>query len=250
MPTPPTLTDGLWNKTTLIAQLVGEVNMARNATGGAVPDRATAIVAECYSRLWEMFPWKYRRRLATLTIAANGTTCQLPENFEKLDVQWLKENNRKGSLLFTDDAQLFQDRVYAANSQTGVPSLALIAPDTTVTTYYAMMAHVDRAPTVQFTYPYWYLCLAPALGATDYPLWPKPFMGVWHDYCLFRLQRAFTGDDRWKETYAAWKAAVENAMTENNETLVNSTEAIQDAYGDLDALPSAFGALGPMGWVD
>lgn len=247
----PTLTDGLWTKTTLAAQLVGELNIARNAAGGTVPDRVTNIISECYTRLWERFPWKYRRRLATLTLAAGVSSAQMPENFDKLDQDWVQSNNRKGPLRFTDDVQVFSDTLYQANSGNGTPRLALVVPDTSVTTYYAMKVMVDRAPAEQFTYPYWYLCLAPALDATAYPLWPRQFMGIWHDYATFRLQRAFQGGDEWKETYGAFKVAVAEAIDENNETLKNSTEAIQDFYGDLNALPSTMQSSGVAGiWLD
>lgn len=247
----PTLIDGLWTKTTLAAQLVGELNIARNAAGGTVPDRVTNIISECYTRLWERFPWKYRRRLATLTIAAGASSAQLPENFDKLDQDWVQANNRNGPLRFTDDVQVFSDTVYQANSATGIPRLAMISPDTTITSYYAMKVAVDRTTSVEFTYPYWYLCLAPLLAATDYPLWPRQFMGIWHDYATFRLQRAFRGGDEWKETYGAFKVAVEEAIQENNETLKNSTEAIQDAYGDLIALPSTMMSGGMAAvWLD
>jgi len=226
-----------WTPTTLTAQIVGELNTNPNADGGTVPARLTNIVDEAYHDLWEEWDFKFRRIRGTLTTVASTATVILGADFAKLDELWVKENNRNGTLVFTDDVQLFDDAVYRNQTQ-GPPRLAFVEPDTALTTSFLQRIRVTPTPDAVYTYPYSYLRYAPDLGSTSIPLWPLPFHRGWHYLALARAQRAFRRDEAWKETFAAYNAWLERAKSNNDETLASDTPIIRDATGDWAALPS------------
>lgn len=146
-----------WSVNGLAEQIRGEINMDADAAGGSVPARLSNVIRECGAKLWNGIDWRFRRKQGTLLVAANVATARLPVDFAELDHRWLKETTAKASLMFTDDASIFQSRKdYYDSASTGYPNTAFICQDTTRTTWtwYAVLA---PTPSDTITYPYWYL---------------------------------------------------------------------------------------------
>ena len=158
-----------WIPSTLATQLIGELNVARNATGGTVPDRLMNIIVESFNSLWECHDWIFRRRSGTLTFVSGTATDNMPNDFEKLCPYWVGENNREGTLRFTDDEQEFERHRYnnqttSGTADTGTPHIAIIRANTTFTSLsYAMLAYVVPTPEKALTYPFWYIRSSPDL---------------------------------------------------------------------------------------
>ena len=217
-----------WTLTTLIAQIVGELNQDRSAAGGSVPDRLSNIVHESYENLWEEHDWLFKRVTATLTLTADTATADLPDGFEKLDPKWIYENNDRGPLFFSDEAHPFEDQLFSDKDITGNPRIARIQPDTTETDKFVWQVEVTPTPIEAMTYRYVYLRYAPAIDDDTVILWPQPWHRGWHDLALARAQRAFKADDSWQETFAAYNHWLTRAKHQNDETLRASTPSIRD----------------------
>ena len=222
----------------MTAQIVGELNQDRNAAGGTVPDRLGNIVHEAYEDLWEEHDWLFKRVTATLTLTVDVATVDLPDAFEKLDPKWIYENNRNGTLFFTDEVHPFEDHVYLDADRTGIPCIARIKPDTTDTTKFVWQVEVTPTPNAAMTYRYVYLRYAPAIDTTTAILWPQPFFRGWHHLALARSQRAFVPDNRWQESYAAYGHWLDRAKRQNDETLRAATAKIHDGNGYFASVAS------------
>lgn len=227
-----------WTPTTLKAQIVGELNQARNAAGGTVPTRLANIITEAYEHIWYVQDWYFRRRRGTLTLAADDETEAMPTDFDKFDQKWLEENNDHGRLFITTDPQQFSDRLVELDAGSGTPRIAIVEPSVSEGAW-AVQMRLAPACSKAFEYYYYYLVTAPAVGATATPLWPTPFNRLWHDLSLARAQRAFRRDDVWRETWAAFAGGMDHARSQNNETVSSSTPAIRDGYGDVGAMLSS-----------
>ena len=228
-----------WTLATLKAHILGELNQDRNAAGGSVPDRLGDIVHESFQELWYEHDWLYKRTIGSLVTVADTATVDLPDDFEKLDQKWLHENNRNGPLVFTDEAQPFEDQRYVDIDRTGLPRVARIAPDTTETTKYVWQVEFTPTPLKVLTYRYIYLRHAIALDGDTAVLWPNAFHRGWHFLALARCQRAFKRDDSWQETFAAYNHWLTRAKQQNDETLRASTPVIRDGNGYFRDLQSS-----------
>ncbi len=236
-----------WTKTTLAAQIVGELNIQRNAAGGSVPDRLGNIILECFDDLYEREDWIFRRRAdtTTLVMVANDTKYTAPTDFGKLDPRWLGETSKESWLQFTDDEQFFARFQYDDIDRTGRPRLALIRPLITegegeAADTYGYEFLITPTPDKSYNYPLVYLCTVPTLGATDIPVWPTKFHRLWHHYALARAMRHFRRDpEAWKEAWAFSQAEIKQAVKQNNETLVNRPTEARDHYQDHAMLTSS-----------
>jgi len=224
-----------WTPTTLTAQILGELNQDRNATGGAVPDRLKNIVYECYRRIWVAHPFPFRKRRAELTLTASTDTIALASDFEKLDQKWLEETSNYRKLRFTNDPQRFDSWRQLRSGAEGEPFVALIEADESG----GFQARVAPTPVSARTYIYYYICIPPDLATTSSPTWVQtPFDDIWHQFALARAMRQLDRDSNWQEPYSAYKSAIAKAIEEHSETMVSDTPTINDGYGDLQALAS------------
>lgn len=230
-----------WTITGLANEILGSLNQARNASGGTVPDRLLNTVKQAYEELWEMWEWKYRRTRTTFTTSSGTDTVDLPTDFEKLDQKWMQETSNNGSLRFTDDIQLFEDLVHVWGSQGGRPAVALIRPKTSDSGSYLWEVFLAPTPDGSLTYPYFYLRMAPSLGNSAVPLWPRPFNRGWFFLAMARAKKKFMPGKDWQQDEALWQAWVENAKTNNDEVLASNTPQIRDGYGDLRLTTSRAG---------
>ena len=223
----------VWTPTTLATDLMGLLNRSPNATGGSVSARLLRIVTDAYEDLWEMHEWQFRKVLATLTTVADTATADLPADFEKLDQDWLHENNDRGPLLFTANQQRFEDWRYLNGDQGDVPTIAFIKAKTSLTTSYLSEVLFTPTPNAEYTYPYFYLRFAPTLAATSSPVWPRVFNRGWKYLATSRARKSMEAGKAWEADEAIWQDWLANAKVNNNEVKSSNTAVIGDGYGDL-----------------
>lgn len=226
-----------WTITTLASHIEGQLTFEPNAAGGTVPARMVNIVTRAYYDLWDAKDWLFRRTPATLTLTANTATVDLPDNYAKLDMKWLKENLRRGTLRFTQDVQRFQDLLDGTNVSPGQPRWALIEPKVSETTKFVYQARLHPTPNVAYTYPYIYLRNAPDLGASAIVLWPRPFYLGWELLSMYRAEKAFKDDKSWKDTKLQYDEWLDDAISDKDEGMTADVAAIM-SNGDWEALAS------------
>ncbi len=228
---------------TLAAHIRGEIDQNPEAAGGDIPDRMMTIVRAAGVELWHAIDAKYRRKRGTLTTVASQAYAAVASDYDKLDQRWLKakpSTTADAAIRFTSDVaewQTHSDRFATA----GEPELATMVQDTTQSTFtwYAMLAPV---PDQVYTFYYWYLTNDPwtvaAAGWTDdsSPLWPSTFDEGWLLNALWKCQRAFCPDDRWKSTKAMYDDWLNRQRAENDEILARNDDTIQDGYQDIELL--------------
>ncbi len=221
-----------WTRTTLATHLMGELNDARNAAGGSVPDRLANLIHEAYKDLWLWEDWRMRRRRTTFSTAADTATVALPSNFDKLDQQWVKENNENSArlLTFTDNVTVFESCALAYGTDTHRPRVALFEATTTDDAYSEQL-RLTPTPDGAYTYDYYYLCTPPDLGVGDAALWPSRFEEGWAKLARSYALGGFRRKDESLIEYGRFRGWVNKALS-NNEAMVSSTPLIEDAEGD------------------
>lgn len=227
-----------WTRTTLGTHIVGSLNVDPSAAGGAVPDRLVNLVNRSYYDLWDAHDWLFRRKSATLTLVVSTATAVLPDDFAKLDLKWLKENNARGALKFTQDAQWFESQRDLQTNSPGTPKLAILETDTTETTKHIWRVRVLPLPESGFTYPYIYLRSAPVLELTAVVLWPRPFYLGWELLATWRAEKAFRDDNAWKDTKNDYEEWLADAKADKDEAMTADVADIVDGDGDFAALAS------------
>lgn len=231
-----------WTPTTLSAQLMGELNLARNAAGGAVPDRLDNIIDAAYEDLWMMYEWIFRQRIYDLAVSSETT--ELPADFEKLETRWLLENSKLGNIQFAQSPAIFETYRHRYTGTTSTPYIGVIEPTDDSVEEDGSGAFVNRLrlappPSGSFEYRMVYLCTPPTLASDGVPLWPYAFFTGWQLRAKYKALSAFFTTDKWvgaRNQFLAWK---KQAIEKNDETIVNSTPLIEDGYGDAVNLTSS-----------
>ena len=227
-----------WTRTTLATHIVGSLNTDSNAAGGTVPDRLVNIVNRAYYDVWDAHDWMFRKVSATLTLVKSTATAVLPDDYAKLDMMWLKENNAKGALKFTQDTQMFESQRDLQTNSPGTPWLALLETKTAETSKHVWQVRVLPLPESGFTYPYVYLRDAPVLELTAIVLWPRPFFRGWELLATWRAEKAFRDDKAWKDTKGDWLDWLADAVSDKDEAMRSDVALINDGNGDFAALGS------------
>jgi len=230
----------IWTPTTLGDHIRGVMAKDYDAAGGAVPPRLTDTILAAYRDLWERHEWRFRRRRATLTLVAGTATADLPADFEKFDLKWLRENNKHGSMKFTGDEQAFHDAQANSGSTSGQPSVAVVEPIEDLTDGYSEILRVSPTPSSAFIYPYLYLCYAPTLALDASPLWPQPFHSGWFWLCKARCYYDYRRDEEkaWQGPYKQFLDWLATAKDKNNEWMVSDTPLVRDEHRDIEHLAS------------
>lgn len=234
----PAETIQAWTRTTLAKHIVGSLNTEISAAGGTVPARLVNIVNRAYYDVWDAHDFMFRKKSATLTIVVDTAVADLPSDYAKLDMKWLKENNARGALQFTQDTQWFESQRDLQTNSPGTPWLALLETKTSETTKHVWQVRVLPLPEAGFTYPYIYLRSAPVLELTNIVLWPRPFYRGWELLATWRAEKAFRDDKAWKDTkddYGQWLA---DAISDKDEAMRSDVALINDTDGDFAALGS------------
>lgn len=350
-----------WSRSTLADQLVGELNLDRNATGGSVSTRVDNICQMAFSDLYMRYAWKWRRTRATMSVTtatetqrggvqstaigtwtgtsdatmagtytgsgAHNWTCTLDDSgtvgsgtitltvtdqngetvgtvslgstytpgtaaaiadgitvsfsagttvaddvfyidvtddtsifplrnvpggtdyspFHKLDQRWVEENEKNGTILFTEDLPLFESarKSYDAGD-TDTPRMALIEPDEDLTAEFGWRIHLDVAPSESLDYDFIYQRKDPALADTAVPVWPDFMFRLWHLNTKWRIQQAF-GYEEWKSTYTGFSGMLEDQKPELDETMVSSSPRLSSGYNDTAFFASSAYGTGVAG---
>jgi len=228
-----------WARDTLAQHILGGLNTDRSAPGGTVPDRLANLVNLAYYRIWEASDWRFKKLLATLTFPLDDDDVDLPSDFDKLDMQWLKENNRNGIVRFTEDTQLFESQRRFPNETSGQPRLVIIEPKPGLANTFLWQARCVPPPNKAYNYPYIYLRNAPDLAATTtFPVWPDKFDRGWELRATAMAARLFIRDKSWVGLNALYDEWLQNAIEQDDETMVSSTPHIRDTQGDVASLAS------------
>ena len=234
-----TAATNIWTPNTMATDLMGILNRSPNATGGTPSTRLLRIVTDAYADLWEMHEWQFRKVLATLMTVSGTATVYLPTDFEKLDQDWLNENNDRGVLLFTENQEQFEDWRHVHSDQGGVPTIAFIKVKTSLTTSYLAEVLFTPTPNAVLTYPYFYLRFAPSLAVTASPVWPRVFNRGWKYLATARARKSMESGKAWEGDEALWQDWLANAKVNNNEVKSSNTAVIGDGYGDLGSTASS-----------
>jgi hypothetical protein len=226
-----------WARDTLAQHIQGGLNADQNA-GGTVPDRLNNLVNLAYYTIWEGHDWLFKDFRAELDFAAGVDIDPLPADFDKISMKWVQENNRRGRIRFTEDAQFFEGNRDLPNERNGVPYLARIEPATGST--FLWQVRILPPPTTAVNYPYIYVKNAPDLAAdTTFPVWPDKFDRGWELLATAQAARMFIRDKSWKALMGMYDEWLQRAIEQQDETMVSSTPVFQDTQGDVAGLPSS-----------
>ena len=228
-----------WTRTTLANHLVGLLPMARNASGGSVPDRLDDIINETFAWLWECHPWEWRRTTTTLTTAANDQTLTLPADYHYLDQLTLIETSDNGGIKVTTDLGEFNANRQANTTDgvvdTGQPEIAFCEVDQTASEFRRLLRIIPAADGV-YSYLAAYFKLAPAMGPNDVPMWPSFMFRVWKSLSQAIAQHDFDpNDEKWKSTYGFAKSQLDAAKNDNDKNLDTQAPEIRPGLDDFAA---------------
>jgi hypothetical protein len=231
-----------WTPTTLKAHLVGELNVARNATGSST--RLADIVSEAYEDLWMEEEWRFRRRWGSFVTVAGTETAALTSvtDFDKLDSRFADDQDSYDDehVIFTEEPEVFMHHQKAAATQTGYPDVALIEP--TNDSGYTHLIRLAPIPNEVVTRNFPYLCTPPDLTVGGLPLWPYRFHSGWHKLAKAKALEAFRRNKAYETAMAIYDAWREKTVSKSNEFVRNSASAIEDGNNDIPALTSQGGA--------
>jgi len=239
-----------WCTATLADQLRSEMDQNADAAGGRVPDRVMKITREQGRWLYKHEDWLFRRTPATLTISDGDTEEAMPADFKELDSRSMRPSGTIGGRLWwTQNASAWQAAkdLLGHDADPGAPRIALL--------YYtggAWKARFWPEADAEYTYDYWYLKADPWTGAAPIAdniqlsptYWPDDFDVLWHALCAYVVYGKYRADDAWKSFKSEFQAKLLELVQENNETIANDLEPVQDATGYFRSTARAM-----MGWV-
>jgi post-segregation antitoxin (ccd killing protein) len=233
---------------TLSADLVGEINVDRNASGGTVPERFKSVVRGALRTLWTKRDWVWQLRVGSLAISAAASTATLATDFRKMDSRWLKDNEKYGWLQFTNSLYGWQEvQSQYSSTVTGQPEYAVITRNMTDHVNFLWYVHLTPTADQAYTYSYSYLARCPLDLAVDHADYKADsgeipmeefFSEGWRLLATVRLKKRFGTGEAWlldQKLFGDW---YEQAVEENNETISDNIEQIVDGYGDMAALES------------
>jgi hypothetical protein len=226
-----------WCVATLADQNRSEMDVNPDAAGGRIPDRVMKIIREKGRWLFKREDWLFRRAPGTLTIAAGLTEVSMPTDFAELDGRLMQCKATTGYRLYwTQNYSMWQaakDRI-GHDAPAGSPRIALL--------YYtggAWKARFWPESDVEYTYDYWYLKADPWSGATPIAdniqlsptYWPADFDILWEKFCRYELVSRYRTDEAWRGFRKEGDDALKALIAENDETIGDNIEPIQDALG-------------------
>ena len=223
-----------WTVTTLVAQILGELNQDRNADGTA-PTRLLNLVREAYDSLWTRHSWSFRRDTTNIT-GADAT--DLPSDFDKLVNRVAPETSGKGLLQITDDEDTFLAEFNKNINRTDCPEWGIVRPKGMVSSVFRYELAMTPSPDTAYTFSLVYLTSVPALADGGDAQWPLPFHMLWHNLAMARALRAFRRNDDWKEAFAFFNSELKQMIEENDRSVTPGVIPMEDGYHDLAALTS------------
>ena len=226
-----------WCVATLADQIRSEMDVNPDAAGGRIPDRVMKVIREKGRWLFKHQDWMFRRAPGTLTITDGLTELAMPADFKELDGRLMRCKATTGYRMFwTQNYSMWQaekDRI-GHEAAAGSPRIALL--------YYtggAWKARFWPEADVDYTYDYWYMKADPWSGASPIAdniqlsptYWPDDFDAVWEKFCRYELVSRYRADDAWKGFRKEGDDALLALIRENDETIGDNIEPIQDALG-------------------
>lgn len=204
------------------------------------------IVLECGKALWTYQDWRWRRKQATLTIEAGDTEADLPEDFGEFDGRWLRKADSCWPLRIYEDASQWQAIVDSgAAALTGQPTDAVLVQDGTAESGFAWKILLSPKADQAYSFTYWYLTCDPwttgDVTASTIPTWPQTFNEGWKELALAKCRARFEKGLSWQQASAAFKDWLQRTLAENNETIADPSNYIEDGYGDIGRATSAYG---------
>lgn len=120
-----------WSVDTLGAQILGELNQDRNASGGSVPDRLENLIKEALRYVWSVRDWNWQLKQANLSITAADTFEDLPADFREMHSWELQDVDESETLVLTADVRRWLEYNQTFDStDTGHPVLGCIVRKT------------------------------------------------------------------------------------------------------------------------
>jgi hypothetical protein len=222
---------------TMADQIRSEMDVNPDAAGGRIPDRVMQQVREKGRWLFKAEDWLFRRAPGTLTLPAGATEADMPADFKELDSRKMHYTGTEGyRLLWTQNASSWQDAKarIGHDASPASPQIALL--------YYtggAWKARFWPEADVEYTYDYWYIKADPWTGTSPIAdntqlsptYWPADFDEVWHALCAYSLYGKYRADDAWKSFKSEFEAKIKALRQENDETIGDNLEPIEDALG-------------------
>ena len=255
-----------WSVDTLGAQILGELNVDRNAAGGTVPDRLRNLVAEALRVEWTIHDWRWQHREGTLTILTtdNGDTgVALPGDFREMHGSQMKKEDENEVLVFTEDTTKWQiARGHFKVTDADHPQLGCIMRDVTETDTFTWIAkYLPPVADKDYTFPFIYLTIcpldledgaaAPPAAHADYkadsdaiPM-PPMFHEGWRLLASAKCHSVYGNEDSAHQAWAAWRQWLKQMIAENDETMTTDPDQIVDGYDDVGALMGLDGVPQP-----
>jgi len=238
-----------WSVATLADQLRSEMDLNPDAPGGTIPDRISKIIREKGRWLFHHEDWLFRKTPGTLTVAAGATEITMPTDFKELDSRTMRvSDGGRYRLIWTQDPSAWQAaKDLIGHTATGTPRIGLL--------YYtggAWKAKIWPEADEDVTYDYWYLKASPWSGASPIAdatvlaptYWPEDFDDGWYALCCYHVYGRYRSDNAWQSFKSEFKEWLAAHRAENNETISDGMEQIEDAMGDFQAT-----AAGSMSWL-
>ena len=239
---------GIWTPTTLCQYIVPTVahDMTVTIAGGDIPQSVLDTALSAYRVVWESWRWQFRKTRANISIVSGVATADLPADFDYcVQRQTRGDDLQSGILTLTDDPEIFEIKRAAASAAAGHPQLAMAEWGTLTGGSPGWVARITPMPDVTDTFPIIYGRLAPAIGNTSYPAWPRPFFTGWEWLTRAKIYHDFRRDTQaYLGPYSQYKAWKDEAIAGNDKPIITSVPQIRDDNQDLMATTSAYWPFG------
>jgi len=221
----------------LADQIRSEMDVNPDAAGGRVPDRVMKLIREKGRWLFKYRDWLCRRAPGTLTLEDGETEADMPSDFRELDSRTMRHTGTGAyRLWWTQNVSAWQ----AAKDALGHSASA--APPRIALLYYTSGAWKARfwpEADQDYEYDYWYVKADPWTGsapiadniALSPTYWVADFDEVWHALCAYSIYGKYRTDDAWKGFKSEFNTKMTALIRENDETISDGLEPIEDAMG-------------------
>jgi len=241
-----------WSVMTLADQMRAEMDQNADAAGGRIPDRIAKIVREKGLWLFDKQDWLFRVTPATLSVAAGDTEVSMPSDFKELHSNSMRVDDASAyRMLWTENPSYWQaaKAMIGNEASSNAPRIACL--------YYtggAWKARIWPAADQAYDYDFWYVKASPWSGtpiadniALSPTYWPEDFDEGWYALCAYHIYSRFRGDDAWKGFKSEFEKWLRDHDVENNETISDNLEPIEDVMTDFQVTASSLQAGLPGG---
>jgi len=238
-------TPSLWTVDTLGAHLLSGIAAASVTGSRTASDELLSIVRYALRDVWEAEDWRCLMKTGTLTIAADGTTSAVADDFRKFDSKWTNDNEEQGQWLrFTNNLREVTGlRSRLDDDYTARPQLACICRDTSDTDSFAWIAQLVPTSDAAYSHDYVYLPTCPIDLPSDHadfktdaesPVMPSWLHALWHDKALYMAQRHYRMDPEvFGRSKTEYTQGLSRAKSDMNESMTSDEMRVRDEYDDI-----------------